>query len=381
MKIVHCCLSCFYIDDFMYQENMLVREHVRLCHDVLVLTSTETFDDGGVLTYIDPSTYIGSDGATVKRLPYGGFLPSKLARKLRYHASVYEELLQFAPDVIMFHGMCSFELYTVSRYIAKHPNVVLYADSHEDFNNSATTFLSRTLLYRLFYVPVIRSSLKYISKVLYITYETKLFCNDVYGIDDELLEFFPLGGIVEKTDRYLSLRKDGRFEYLIDDNQTVFLQAGKFDAKKKLIESLRAFRKIKNENITFLIAGVLPAELDSAVRSLIEADDRVKFLGWVNSEKLHQLLCMCDVYLQPGSQSATMQMALSSRCAVVIDDVLSHRQMFCSNGALVSSQEELDTALFELSQSSEIIPKMQNNSYEYAKAYLDYGNLAQRLLR
>ena len=297
----------------MYQENMLVREHVSLGHDVLVLTSTETFDDEGGLTYIDPSTYIGSDGATVKRLPYSGFLPAKLARKLRNHASVYEELLQFAPDVIMFHGMCGFELYTVSRYIAKHPNVILYADSHEDFNNSATTFLSRALLYKLFYVPVIRSSLRYISKVLYITYETKLFCNDVYGIDDELLEFFPLGGIVEKSDRYLSLR--------------------------------------------------------------------VKFLGWVNSEKLHQLLCMCDVYLQPGSQSATMQMALASRCAVVLDDVPSHRHMFCSNGALVSSQKELDKVMFELSENLGDIPKMQDNSYGYAKKYLDYTNLAQRLLR
>ena len=365
----------------MYQENMLVREHVRLGHDVLVLTSTETYDDEGMLTYIDPSTYIGSDGATVKRLPYGGFLPSKLARKLRYHASVNEELLKFAPDVIMFHGMCSFELYTVSRYIAKHPNVVLYADSHEDFNNSARTFLSRVLLYKLFYVPVIQLSLKYISKVLYITYETKLFCNNVYGIDDELLEFFPLGGIVEKKDRYLSLRKDGRFEYLIDDNHTVFLQSGKFDAKKKLIESLKAFSKVKNENITFLIAGVLPVEQDSTVQSLIDADDRVKFLGWVNSEKLQQLLCMCDVYLQPGSQSATMQLALASRCAVVLDDVPSHRHMFCSNGALVSSQKELDKVLFELSENLGAIPEMQDNSYKYAKKYLDYRNLAQRLLR
>jgi 1,2-diacylglycerol 3-alpha-glucosyltransferase len=65
MKILHCCLSCFYIDNYNYQENMLVREHVRAGHEVLVLASTENYNNQGQLSYSAPGCYRGSDGAEV----------------------------------------------------------------------------------------------------------------------------------------------------------------------------------------------------------------------------------------------------------------------------------------------------------------------------
>lgn len=45
MKILHFCLSCFYIDNYDYQENQLVRVNVEDGHDVLVVASTETYND------------------------------------------------------------------------------------------------------------------------------------------------------------------------------------------------------------------------------------------------------------------------------------------------------------------------------------------------
>ena len=78
MKILHLCLSCFYIDDAGYQENQLVRQHVRDGHEVLVIASTETFDGRGGLTYTEPKTYTGSDGARVIRIPYVRWLPARI---------------------------------------------------------------------------------------------------------------------------------------------------------------------------------------------------------------------------------------------------------------------------------------------------------------
>ena len=60
MKILHCCLSCFYIDGYSYQENELIREHVQAGHDVLVLASTESFDETQKKTYLNPGEYIGN---------------------------------------------------------------------------------------------------------------------------------------------------------------------------------------------------------------------------------------------------------------------------------------------------------------------------------
>ena len=47
MKVLHICLSCFYIDGFNYQENMLPRMHAEQGNEVAILASTETFKKNG----------------------------------------------------------------------------------------------------------------------------------------------------------------------------------------------------------------------------------------------------------------------------------------------------------------------------------------------
>jgi hypothetical protein len=373
-------LSCFYIDDYGYQENKLVQEHVKAGHEVLVLASTESYSSTGELCYLQPSEYMGSDGAKVIRLPYTWFLPILIAKKLRIYPGVYEEIKKFKPDVIMFHGLASYELITVARYARNHQNVLLYADSHEDFNNSARTFLSRNTVYRFFYTPILKLAKKSIEKFLYITYETKLFCNKVYGLDDAQLEFYPLGGTIFENEDYLEKRSSKRRSLNISNNDIVFLQTGKFDLKKKLVESLMSFQKIQANNVRFIVAGVLSNDIKDQVLSLIDLDIRIIFLGWVSTDELSDLLCMCDVYVQPGSQSATMQMALSARCAVILDDVPSHRHIFCDNGFLVNSLCTLDEAIKSCIQFPLTVYDMQDKSYQFAKQNLDYSILAKRLL-
>ena len=381
MKIVHCCLSCFYIDNYTYQENMLVREHVKAGHDVTIIASTETFGDSKNVIYFEPSEYMGSDGCRVKRLPYRKFLPKAIMRKLRIHPGLYRELNELSPDIIMFHGMCGFELLTVARYIKNNPSVKFYADCHEDKYNSATSFLAKNTLYKFFYSPIISLCHKYFDKVLYITHESKIFCNEVYKLSDDILEFFPLGGVVYSDDHYKQVRNQKRIMLNIQSHETVFFQSGKFDTKKKLLQSIESFSKIKNINFKYYIAGDVQEDIKSEFYRLLEADPRIQFLGWVNSEELIKLLCMSDVYVQPGSQSATMQMSLAARCAVILDDVPSHRHIFTGNGFLVKTDENLTSAFSKFGKDPTLIHSMSENSYEFAKEYLDYARLAERLTK
>ena len=55
------------------------------------------------------------------------------------HSGVYEQLREKQPDVILFHGLCGWELHAAARYKRENPSVRLYVDSHEDENNSART--------------------------------------------------------------------------------------------------------------------------------------------------------------------------------------------------------------------------------------------------
>lgn len=381
MKIVHFCVSCFYIDGYRYQENELIREHVQAGHEVTVVASTETFVNNMDLGYIEPGSYVGKEGANVIRLPYSGPFPEAVRRKLRMHPGIDAILERIKPDAIMFHGLCGWELLTVSRYVRRHPEVVFYADSHEDANNSATNFISKHLLHRQYYRRIIQACLPYIRKVLSISLESIDFCHRQYDIPREKLEFFPLGGTILNDVEYAEVRKRTREKFGFADDELVFLQSGKFDAKKKLGESLRAFAKTSGSKLKFVVAGAISDSVAAEINPLISADSRVSFLGWKTSEELHELLCAADVYVQPGSQSASMQAALCCRRPVIVDDVLSHQPFVEGNGWLVRSESDLQKVFLEIEADKGRLEGMSGRSLEVARRLLDYSEMARRILQ
>lgn len=380
MKILHICLSNFYIDDLSYQENMLVREHVQAGHEVKILASTEVFDKDKKLTYEKPSTYTCAEGAEITRIDYLNILPRKLMAKLRIHSGVYDFIKNFDPEVIMFHSMCGWELLTVCKYIKNNPNVRVYFDSHEDFNNSARNFGSKYLLHYLYYRPIAKFASKYAQKILCISLETMDFLSDFYGLNRDRLEFYPLGGVIKSEQAYLNSRQKVRESLQVKDEQIVFIQSGKFTARKKLIESLTAFTKVRDENFVFLIAGILDTSLENEALKLIRSDSRIRFLGWQSPDDVDGLLDAADVYLQPGTQSVTMQASLCARCAVIIDDVKSHKPYLKNNGWYANNSDPIVEVLTSISEQKCSISSMSEESFKIAKSLLDYKQLALRVL-
>ena len=381
MKIVHCCLSNFYIDGFSYQENELVAQNVKDGHAVTVIASTETYGSDMQLAYVKPGEYLGTDGARVIRLPYRRFLPHVVMRKLRIHPMVLNLLIVLQPDVILFHGTCGWELNTVARYKKLNPDVRLYVDSHEDFQNSARNLVSKWLLHYGYYRIVLRKNLKWIEKILCVNMSAISFVNEFYGIPIEKIEFFPLGGIVFNDREYSEVRARSRECNDFSADQIVFVQSGKMDRTKKLIESLEAFSKIEDPRFRFVIIGYLLDDIAEEVLALVRKDGRIRFLGWKMAADLRDLLCAADIYVQPGTQSATMQMSLCCQCAVILDDVPSHRPFINDNGWLVGHDLYLDEAFRSASESADRLPLMSRNSAAVASRLLDYKLLAARLYR
>ena len=381
MKILHLCLACFYIDNSLYQENELVREHVAMGHIVRVIASTETMSADGKLTYTKAGQYMGSDGAVVKRLPYSRMLPEKVMRKLRMHPGVYEELEAFAPDVIVFHGACGWELRTVKRYVDANPAVRFWVDSHEDANNSARGFVSREILHKRYYGPILRASLPNHHPILCISLETMDFVRDTYGIPAEKLEFFPLGGRPLPDAEYRQRRSSKRQELGLLDHEVMLFQSGKFDKLKRLRATLAAFIQNSDQDLKLFLSGVITkSENKEEIEAIMATDGRIRFLGWSNSAEMIDLLAATDVYLQPGSQSVTMQNSLCQRCAVVIDDVKSHQPYVRGNGYLTKSGRDLGAILQSISENKPALQDMQERSYAIAKDMLDYSAQAKKLV-
>lgn len=380
MKVVHLCLSCFYIDGFSYQENEIVKQHVKDGHEVTVIASTETYESGQKLSYLTPSTYLGTDGAKVIRLPYRKLLPHGIMKKLRMYTGVLKRLKEERPDVIMCHGLCTWELLTVSQYCKDSPEVSFYADSHADFNNSAQNFISKYLLHSLYYKLIVKRCLPRIKSVLCISLEVLEFAAEVYNIPRDKLEFFPLGGEIFPDDEYNERRERYRTKLNLNTSDILFVQTGKFGQRKKLVESLSAFTKLRAKNIHFVLVGTIGEDIEEFARPLIEGDERIHFLGWKNSQEIRDLLCAADLYVQPGTQSATMQMSLCARCPVILDDVLSHQPFVSENGWLISNQEELESVLFKISEGDAPLMEMSKKSHVIAKELLDYSEISKRVL-
>lgn len=377
MRIAHLCLSNWYVDGVFYQENELIAQHVRDGHDVLVIASTETVREGK-LDYVEPSRFVGPEGARVIRLDYR-LWPPKLARKLRVHAGVYRLLLEFKPDAILFHGACGWEVVTAARYARKHPHVKFYIDSHEDHYNSARNFLSREVLHKIYYRMCLSWALPEAKKILCISTETMDFVERIYNVPREKLEFFPLGGRPVASKEYRGRRAETRNRMGMADGDILIVQSGKQTRRKKLLDSLDAFASAAPANAHLFIVGSLGPDIRDEAGRRIASTPRVTFLGWRNVEELTDLLCAADVYLQPGTQSVTMQHSLCCHCAVVIDDVPSHRVYIDGNGWLINDDVPLEKAIAQLDQVD--LGKMRERSYVIASRLLDYAVLSKRVLQ
>ena len=268
MKVVHICLSDYYLDDRAYQENELVEEHQRQGHKVLVIASTQVLDNEKRRKYLAPGRYRNGQGVEVIRLPYHPWLPHVLAKSLRPHPGVYRLLDELAPDVILFHGMCGWELINVSRYKKDHPDVRFYVDTHTDFINSARGLVSKWGLHFLYYRTIVHWCLPWIDRILYISQLTGEFARRFYGIPESKLEFFPLGGHPVPDGEYNTLRRHTRQDQNLTEEHILFVQYGKQTRQKKLIHTLKAFSGNPDPRFRLIIVGSLLEEIREQAKRL-----------------------------------------------------------------------------------------------------------------
>lgn len=376
MKILHLCLSCFFIDDYNYQENILPEIHKQDGNEVMIIASTETYIANKKLGHKEAGTYFTKSGIKVVRLNYKKFLPKIIMKKIRVYEKLIVEINAFNPDIIFYHGLGGLAILDIVKYKKKHNNKVkIYVDSHEDFNNSGTNFISKNILHKFINRIAINKALNNIEKIFYISVETKDFLKECFRIPDKLMEFFPLGGLILTEEERIKNRLKKREELNLND-EILFIHTGKMNAMKKTKEIISAFLKVKDKRFRLLLIGSISDELNE-INKQINKDNRIKYLGWKNSEELIEYLCAGDVYLQPGTQSATMQNAMCNENMVVLYPYKSHVPYLKGNGVYVESEKDIEKVFRDISTNRLPIASMKKKSLEIAKEILDYKKMAR----
>lgn len=381
MKVLHVIPGDNFTEGMTYQDNFLSDINAKDGHDVLILSSCLTWVDSKI-EYADPCDKRMSNGVRLIRCNYKKVINHYLTEKVRILEDAYKIIEDFKPDVIRVLNPHNFTLPIVVKYKKENPKVKLYVDSHQDYYNSATGFISYWVFHKLLIRNMLRKNLKYIDKVFYCQEGVKIFLKEMYGIPDEKMELYPLGGIIIEDEEREKIRNRIRKELNIGDNEIVMVHSGKMAAEKRTKEILEAFGEIESDKLKLVIIGSIPDEMRPILCPLIEADKRVKYLGWKSGEKLIEYICAGDIYLQPGSASVTVTQALCCGKAIVVaPDIKGYEIYMQGTGWYGMTKEELVLIFTETLENPTILETMAENATSIAKRYLDYRALAARLYK
>lgn len=372
MKILLFAFASSFTENLHYKENYYFKLFQQLGHQVIVYSNNSVIINGKLVP-VKESITKNLNGVIIRK-KYSFFINSFISSKIRKFSKFYTFLKQNAPDIVITFGLQSFDLITIAKYKRKlNKNILFICESHEDFNNSARSFISRFILHKIIYNAFIKLSNKYIDHFFYITYETKAFISKVYNINSQKLIYSPLGGSILDDFDYQTLRIKKRSEYLLKDNDVLFFHSGKINKSKKTVELIKSFKSLPFTNMKLFIAGSIDSSIKSDLFNLIKDDLRIRFIGWLNSFDLVSTLSATDIYVQPGSQSATLQVAACMRCGIIAYDHSSYRHLFNQNILYIKVNEDIDKNIRFVMANPLNLEKLRVSTFNIANSFLNYN--------
>lgn len=319
-KIVHLCLSSFYIDGYSYQENMLPKYHVKLGYEVTVIASLVSFDKHGVRCYLKEGTYeCHNDGYKVIRIDYKkGFLRS-VYKKLRFYSNTYNLLVSENPDIIFVHNTSFGDAKCVKKYAKEHPEVSLFADSHADWINSARNFISKNILHKIIWRHYTQMLLPYYRKTYGVLPIRCDFLHDVYSVPREKIELLPLGvdddAIPPNT---AEIKESIRSKLGIKNTDLVIITGGKIDELKNIHKLMQAFSLIDNNHMHLIIFGVIIPDFKEEFDKFMSKN--IHYVGWCNSEEVINYMLSADLACFPGTHSTLWEEAVGLSLPCILKD-------------------------------------------------------------
>lgn len=358
-----------------YQEMLLPKACMDAGHEVLCVASYIGVDETGKMGKLSTE----EDPAYLHRLPalFSSVIP--LSYRLRKLQGFYEVLDCFSPDVIFVHALQTLNLADIEKYKEMHPSVRVYFNTHTDYYTSGTNVISKYILHKFLYRQWIKRYQHIADNIFYISMNCAMFLWNEYKIPKEKTEFMPMGWNVSSEEQIINSRRAVLQELGLPENSIIFMQAGKMDENKKILESIEKFRKTTDSNYVYIIIGSIAEHLRTKVLRLIDEDRRIFYLGWKSGSDLFHYLEAADFYVQPGKVSVILQHAICCSCAIIARHFIDYVPFIDKNGWLIQSMDEFDEIYSYISKNKLLIPEMKKKSYSIANEFLNLNNLIKKI--
>jgi 1,2-diacylglycerol 3-alpha-glucosyltransferase len=381
MKILHCCLAAFYIDNFGYQENILPKMHKLQGHEVKILASTETYNENS-LDYIQPCSYINNDQIEVIRIPYANWLPLKIVKKLRIYNGISDTLESFNPDIIFLHDCQFIGIKEIAAYAKKHTNIRIYVDGHTDFINSAKTWISKNILHKIIYKWCVKTISPF-TKKFYGTLPLRVeFFKNIYHTPPEKTELLQLGIDVTQVDFSQNevIRKVIRKELKLSDNDFVIITGGKIDRRKNIHHLIKVVNELKNDNIKLIVFGTPTPDMKDEIMNLLDSS-AIRYLGWVPSEKVYNYFFAGDLAFFPGTHSVLWEQAVGIGLPCIFKKWKGIQHIDIGGNCLfINSNDEIKDNILALYQNKSQLALMKQIAMEKGVNQFSYYEIAKKAI-
>lgn len=317
MKILHIHLTTGYFNDTMaYQENMLIKYHKILGHEVTLITGPYELIENRVV-YVGKKQYINDDGVRVIRLQIVKGQTNRT--KLKKYKDVLYNIQKCAPDVIFSHGCQFVDILDIKKYAKKNRNVKIYVDNHADYSNSATTWVSRNILHKIIWRYFAKQIEPYTQKIYGVLPARVDFLIELYGLSQNKCELLVMGA----DDKLVSMafqedvKRNVRKKYNIDVADFLIVTGGKIDQwKKQTVLLEKAVNRMKRKNVKLLIFGSVIPELKEQIMSL--CNENIKYIGWLSVEDSYKVIGAADLAVYPGRHSTLWEQTAGQGIPMVV---------------------------------------------------------------
>ena len=377
MRIVHLCLGSFFPDNYSYQENMLPKFHKQQGNHVEVIASLATFDENGKPTYMEHGgTYQNEYDIKVTRLEYRK--PLKIYHRMKRYIGTYAALEAAKPEILFIHGCQFMDMDIVVRYLKKHKGIRVYVDNHADFSNSATNWLSKNILHKIFWRHTAQMVEPYTTKFYGVLPARVDFLKNLYKLPPEKCELLVMGAdddLVEAAEKP-EVRKEIRSKYHIAEDDFLIMTGGKIDQfKTQTLLLMEAVQKIKNLKVKLIVFGSITTDLKEKVNALADGE-KVQSIGWIQAK---------DSYLVvfPGRHSVFWEQVAAQGIPMLCKkwDGTTHVDVGGNVRFLEKdSADEIQVAIEELLNQPEKYQQMKRVAVEQGKKTFLYSDIAKRCI-
>lgn len=383
MRILHVQLCGPYTDGWSYQENVLPRMHRDQGHNVEIVATVESYENGKMVR-LNSGVSKTKEGIKLTRLPYSRILPIGIARKLRVFVGLDRVFNSFEPEIVFLHESQFLDVKRVAEYAKRNPGTRLYVDCHTDFVNSARKWLSKNILHKIIYKRCAKKIEPYTTKFFGTLPARCDFLREVYGIPAEKIELLPFGAEDDRInwERRDEIRENIRHQLKLSEGDFVVISGGKLDRRKNTHLLLKAIREIRSDQVELILFGIPDSEMKEEIEQLSK-HERIRYVGWLNSEQIYDYFLASDLAVFPGTHSVLWEQAIGTGLPEIVRRRTGFEHVDLGGNCIFLETEtvaEIRESILKVYSDTELFQQMKQTALLKGVPHFAYSEIARKAI-